>query len=472
LLDPTSRGVSTSTKATIPAELRAALRRSRLAPADDSLLDWLAHHRACDRCRVEPIAFDQLRRWSMTPDREGIVHASGGFFSIRGFELELERGAGLEHLAQPLITQRERGILGVLLRVVEGRAELLVQAKREPGDPAGTQLAPTLQATHSNYARLHGGRVTRGLAAFLSPTPGAILFQADLSEQADLFLAKSNCNMAVMVAADEADALVAAPEFRWASLAELGRALGQANTVNMSLRSVLAALASLMIEDDPGPLVTRGWLAEIGARWTRRARDRRLDQLPGWRLTPSGLVRDDPSLGVAYVQVEAPTREVPRWTQPMLTRAGVGVIDLHVHRVADSLRVLLAATLGPGQVRGPALGLGSALPNHAPTGRVHFDTELAEDGGRLLGIRHRYRVIEHAEPFATPATWRWIGADEIPALLADGLLEIEARTALAALLLACPELKTISSWNAKRARTEAEGRVRAVSTGVKTITEG
>lgn len=418
--------------APITPAVGAALRRSLDADADDSLLDWLAERRVLTPGGVELVSIDGLQRWSLTADARRIVHDSGRFFSIVGVEVERERDLVCERISQPLIDQSEVGLLGLVVRIVEGRAELLIQAKLEPGDPDGAQLAPTVQATQSNFARVHGGSSPRGLAEFVGSGRGVILFDAALSEQAELFLAKRNRNVITLV--DEPPPL--APEFRWATLAELGRALARPDTVNMSLRSLLACLAALTLEADES-IETRAWLTEIDARWSRRASEHALDRLPGWRLDPLGLApdRSHASAGprVVYVDVHAPTREVPRWSQPMLTRAQLGLIELHVHGHAGDTQLLLEATLGVGQADGVRLGLG---PIAAPPGRVRFETALAEDGGRLLAIRHRYRVIEHDRLFEPPAHARWIAQRELPTLLAAGMLDVEARTCIAALLLA------------------------------------
>lgn len=425
----------------ITPAVRAALRRSLIADDrnDDALLSWLAERRAATPGEIELVEIDRLRSWSLTPDRRRIVHDSGRFFSILGLAVELERGSVREQISQPLIDQPEVGLLGLLVRIVDGRAELLVQAKLEPGDPDGAQLAPTVQATQSNFARVHGGTAPPGLAEFVGSGRGTILFDAALPEQAELFLAKRNRNVITLL--DDAPAI--APEFRWATLAELGRALARADTVNMSLRSLLACVAALALEaEENSPTCgqtgaqTRAWLAEIDARWSRRASERALDRLPGWRLEPSGLVPEHPhtcgGLRVVYVDVHAPTREVLRWTQPMLARSQLGCIALHVHRDGNETQLLLEPTLGIGQADGVRL---SVARGDAPRGELRFEATLAEDGGRLLAIRNRYRVIEHARAFEPPTPARWISLRELPTLLATGTLDIEARTCVAAMLL-------------------------------------
>ncbi|MFV8751440.1 NDP-hexose 2,3-dehydratase family protein [Nannocystaceae bacterium ST9] len=432
--------------------LRDALLASRDAEVDGSLPTWLHERRAAAAGRVELVELDRLRDWSL--DREGrLVHASGRFFAIHGFEVERERGRGRELVTQPLIGQSEIGLLGVLLRVVEGRAELLIQAKREPGDPRGAQLAPTVQATISNSSRVHGGRATRGLAYFQSPRPEALVFDADQPEQADLFFAKRNRNMIVRV--DDAPEFADEPDFRWVTLAELAALLGQPEAVNMSLRSVLACVAALCLDVDPGAADSaRAWLATLGAGWSGwscwswRAREHPLDRLPGWNWTAQGLIAQDErphaGLRVVHVEVEAPRREIASWSQPMLTRRELGRVALDLRRRAGGPEVLLRATLGPGQPEGVRLGaslhrIAASEHDAAPLGaELRFESTLAEDGGRLLAIRHRYQVFEHDhEP---PAEGRWVRLAALPILLAEGRLDIELRTCLAALVLACPDL--------------------------------
>ena len=68
--------------------------------------------------------------------------------------------------------------------------------------------------------------------------------------------------------------------------------------------------------------------------------------------------------------------------------------------------------------------------------RVWFDVELAEDGGRLLGVRHRYRVLELEAGVSTPAPvgHRWVRLADVRGLVAGGWVDIELRTLVLALM--------------------------------------
>lgn len=434
------------------AQLRAALRRSLETESGPALSQWLEDVRAHHQGHVELIEFERLRSWTLDASRLVLSHDSGQFFSVIGveveLELELELGWGAaapRHLAQPMITQDEVGILGLLMRIANGRAEFLVQAKFEPGDPQPVQLGPTLQATRSNYSRAHGGRLPEGLTYFLPPRSRALVVDAELPEQAEFFLAKRNRNMVVLV--DHEPQFASATRFRWATLAELREALAQPNVVNMSLRSVLACALALAI--DPPPAATSSTAARTLAKraWSWHIDRAPLDQLPGWTWSTQGMIADgtDAELraGVTFVEVTASEREVPRWTQPMLTRAAVAPIELYVHARDGQWWLLTRISLGAGQRDGPRLGPSSG-PAQSPIAieqvALRFDTELAEDGGRLLALRHRYRVWELVDQTSAPteAGCVWVPLAEVPELLRQGLVDVELRTCLLALMMVAP----------------------------------
>ena len=64
---------------------------------------------------------------------------------------------------QPIIVQKEIGILGILKK----NNKYLLQAKFEPGNINKIQISPTVQATKSNYTQVHGGKKVPFLNYFL-----------------------------------------------------------------------------------------------------------------------------------------------------------------------------------------------------------------------------------------------------------------------------------------------------------------
>ena len=162
--------------------------------------EWLADRARAIRCSVTRVPFAELDAWSFDPDTGNIVHDSGRFFTVAGIRVDDDHGL---RASQPILNQPEIGILGLLTREFDGIRRYLVQAKMEPGNINTLQLAPTVQATRSNYMRVHGGRKTRFLEHFRGAGRGRPVVDVLQSEQGSWFLRKRNRNMVVEAAGDD-----------------------------------------------------------------------------------------------------------------------------------------------------------------------------------------------------------------------------------------------------------------------------
>lgn len=148
---------------------------------------------------VEPMQLEKSTEWSLVDGT--ISHRSRRFFQVKGVEWREPEGT-LRY--QPLVEQREIGILGFVMRDRYGnRPELLVHGKIEPGNVNGVQLAPTCQATASNIARVHGGE-TPPYSEFFVTRKATVVHQSLQSEQGSRFLGKRNRNVLVQIDCDMA----------------------------------------------------------------------------------------------------------------------------------------------------------------------------------------------------------------------------------------------------------------------------
>ena len=118
-----------------------------------------------------------------------ICHETGGFFSIEGIRINILKEK-LYKWDQPIINQKEIGILGFLIKEFNNQIYLLMQTKIEPGNVNGVQLSPTLQATKSNYNALHKGKIPDYLEHFINLENADILSDTLQSEQGSFFLKK------------------------------------------------------------------------------------------------------------------------------------------------------------------------------------------------------------------------------------------------------------------------------------------
>jgi oxidase EvaA len=143
---------------------------------------WWSERARSNRFNVTPIAFDDLGSWHFDPDTGNLAHASGKFFTIEGLHVRSSYGP-VGEWSQPVINQPEIGILGIIVKNVDGVPHCLMQAKMEPGNVNTLQLSPTVQATRSNYTRVHQGGSTRYLEYFAGPVRGRVLVDVLQSEQ-------------------------------------------------------------------------------------------------------------------------------------------------------------------------------------------------------------------------------------------------------------------------------------------------
>ncbi|MGH3417734.1 MAG: NDP-hexose 2,3-dehydratase family protein [Actinocrinis sp.] len=296
---------------------------------------WLAERTAVHSFDVRRVPFDELDGWSFAPDTGNLVHRTGRFFSVEGLAVHSSAGP-LPAWHQPIINQPEIGILGILVKEFDGVLHCLVQAKMEPGNPRMLQLAPTVQATRSNYMRVHQGNPVRYLEYFVAPRRGRVLADVLQSEHGWWFYRKRNRNIVVEV--DEGVEVEVHDDFCWMTVGQINELMNRENAVNMDARTVLSCLpspgpvpvysgefhAALGASRNPragsrvGSVDLLSWFTEQRARLEFSADPVPLAALPGWRRTDDAIVREDGRhFSVVAVDVKASSREVTGWSQPL-----------------------------------------------------------------------------------------------------------------------------------------------------------
>lgn len=439
---------------------------------------WLADQATGHRFKVSPLPFDELDGWTFQPGTGNLVHHTGRFFSVEGVHVSSDTGP-VRQWNQPIIRQPEVGILGILVKEFDGVLHFLMQAKMEPGNPHLIQLSPTVQATRSNYTKVHRGADVRYLDYFVHTGRGRILADGLQSEHGSWFLHKSNRNMVV----EAMDDVPLYDDFCWLTLGQIGELLRCDNLVNMDARAVLACLPvgsmtahglrprrpdafteSLDRSQDPaaGALHTDvavlSWLAAERSRRGLVARSVALTELSDWECGSHAIShREKRYFDVVGVGVEAGNREVSTWCQPLIAPRGMGMTAFLTKQVHGVLHVLAHARaeagfqdtveLAPTVMYTPASY--DWLPvDQRPAFRdlvlqagpetIRYDAVHSEEGGRFLNAESRYQVIEVPEDFATeePEGYRWVTLSQLTTLMQHGhYLNVQARTLLACLNL-------------------------------------
>ncbi|QLH24144.1 NDP-hexose 2,3-dehydratase family protein [Streptomyces sp. Rer75] len=445
----------------LPARLARSARERDGTPLPTAEFDtWLEGRRRAHPFRVERVPFAEADGWAFDPATGNLGHHSGRFFTVEG--LDVRRGDGpVRQWQQPIIRQPEIGVLGILVKDIGGVPHFLMQAKMEPGNPNLLQLSPTVQATRSNYTRVHKGAPVRYLEYFAGARRGRVIADVLQSEHGSWFYRKSNRNMVVETDED----VTAEDDFCWLTLGQIHELLARDNVVNMDARTVLSCLTPFL----PGAREDGGELAhtptpELLSWFTGQRSDREIEvsrmplaEMADWRRDCEEIARPDRRyFQVVTVSVRAGSREVGGWCQPLFAPRGPGVVAFVVRDIGGVRHVLMRARPEPGfrdvvelgptvqctpdnyrpDLRPPLLDeVLSAEPS-----RILYDAVHSEEGGRFLNAVSRHLIVAADErfPVQPPADCAWFTVEQLAGLVRHGhFVSVQARTLLACLNTLC-----------------------------------
>ncbi|MGV9693214.1 NDP-hexose 2,3-dehydratase family protein [Streptomyces sp. NPDC003444] len=415
---------------------------------------WLARRRDAHGFRVDRIPFDRLDGWSFDGTTGDLRHRSGRFFTVEGLRVRVGEDP-VREWHQPIIRQPEVGILGIVAQEFDGVLHFLMQAKMEPGNSNLLQLSPTVQATRSNYTKAHEGAGVRYVEYFTEPGRGRVLADALQSEHGAWFLRKSNRNMLVEAIGE----VPVADDFCWLTLGQIGALLRRDNIVNMDARTVLAC-ASFAGGDAPAlhsETELLSWFTAERSRHQVTVTSLPLGGLPGWVQGGDAIRHEEGRyFDVVAVEVEAGSREVGRWTQPLIAPRGTGVTAFLVRYFGGVPHLLVHARVEGGFLDTVELAptvqytpanyahvTGAGRPPFldavlaAGPSRIRYEALHSEEGGRFLHAESRYLFVEADEavaPLDPPPGYRWATPAQLTGLLRHNhYLNVQARTLLSCL---------------------------------------
>lgn len=438
----------------------------------DEFHEWYRTYAGRAYTQVERVSLDDLDGWLTDPVTGDIRHESGKFFTVSGIDVEVPGGA-VPHWDQPVINQPEVGILGIVVKDFGGVLHCLMQAKVEPGNCNGLQLSPTVQATRSNYMRVHRGKSVPYLEYFHDRSRSRRIVDVRQSEQGSWFLQKCNRNMVVEVTED----VDVHEGFCWLSLGQLHQLLGMDDLINMDARTVLSCLpfagdvATVLTAKGSGfhSALVRSFSSSVGSLHTTedilswiterrthadvRVRPVPLRKLRDWHRVDGGISHTSGRFfDVIGVSVTAGGREVGSWCQPMIKAHGHGVVAFLIRSIGGVLHALVQARVEPGYVDSVELAptvqctpdnylhmAATARPPFldqvlgAPAEHVRFATTLSEEGGRFYHTRNRYLIVETTVDVEVDhPSFRWMTLHQIVDLLRHSYyFNVQARSLVA-----------------------------------------
>ncbi len=341
----------------------------------EAILDWINQKNRDTTYALEQVPLSKLADWEYKEDR--IKHKSGKFFSIPGIRVSTNYGL-VSQWDQPIINQPEIGFLGFLVQKKNGILHFLLQAKVEPGNINVVQLSPTLQATRSNYMRVHHGRSPEYLEYFTGKKKVEILVDQLQSEQGARFYQKRNRNIIVEV--DEEEDVPLLGSFVWATLGQIKQLMRYPNVVNMDTRTVISCITygnyserdvrllstlstsgierrqdsflySVLSEDNhlyDIPKIIR-WITSLKFKYDLNVEKIGLSEVKDWSYDGEVIAHKELKFfSVIGVNVTIAGREVTRWGQPMVKAEQEGLIGFLVKKINGIYHFLVQAKVEPG----------------------------------------------------------------------------------------------------------------------------
>lgn len=460
--------------------LISAMHNGNCVPTE-KILQWMRQKNDEICYELKQVPLDSLKDWN---DRAGrISHNSGKFFSIQGIRVSTNYGL-VSQWDQPIINQPEIGFLGFIVQKKQGVLHFLLQAKIEPGNLNIVQLSPTLQATHSNYTRVHKGRSPLYLEYFTGEKKVDILVDQLQSEQGARFYQKRNRNIIVEI--DENEELPIYDNFVWATLGQIKELLNCPNVVNMDTRTVISCiqygsysekdlqllsafnfnkqsshsdsfLYSVLSSDNHYNSMKSviQWLTSLKFKYELNVDKIGLNEMDGWVYDGDVIEHKDKKyFSVIGVDVSIGNREVTHWNQPMVKSAQEGIMGFLVKKINGIYHFLVQAKLecgnfdivelaptvqcltgnyrkGQNEYTIPYI---EEILNAEPR-NIWYQSYQSEEGGRFFKEQNLNIIVEVGEEFSTEVreNYCWMTLNQMLHLVIyNNFLNIAARSLLSA----------------------------------------
>lgn len=381
-----------------------------------SLEDWFLKQRGNSDMQVETINLKSCTPWRI--QNGTLSRPDGRFFSI--FQSD-----------SLYIDQPEIGLLSFVLVENTSEPRIIVQAKDEPGNIGFTQLAPTVQATLSNFSQVHGGLATKYLdSAHPEFTEAEVISDSLQSEHGSRFWKKRNRNVIVSTAVEPQ----LEQNYFLSPVSELLKLLTRDFAVNTDSRSVLVCSPwNRLVSKDKAPFKneeSNKWSNRLAISYNGTAKGFENAQamlarirsnqsasggpplVPFDNSTENSSIITNKNQHINFVRVTSGSREVANWNQPLFRVDGEDAQILLSRNTIDSIEFLLRAKPEPGLrssvefcvtreinnqpgVIKPDLSPGSVndwIENQIETAETILQVRQSDEGGRFNQAISTYKI--------------------------------------------------------------------------------
>ena len=414
---------------------------------------WLSNQKKKHKLKVSINNLNQLKKWKV--NKIEISHESKKFFKIIG--IKVISNFYKNNWDQPIIVQNEVGILGIIKSTKTKK--YLLQAKVEPGNINKLQLAPTVQATKSNYKQVHGGSKVPYIEFFQKLKKMAKYNQ---SEQGFRYFNKFNSNILLELSGK----IQKKNEFYWFTRNEIKKLILKKNLLNMDTISILSSVVKKINKDNPinNSKTIFNWIKNLDKKFYIKVKIIRLNQLKDWSVNLKEITHKMfKHFSIIGVNVKANKREVKTWSQPIIKGKKMAFAGFLKTRLNNTDHYLCRYTIKPG-IKNSIIGCTintSDLSMYDKKNNFNeiekkfmkiffhskylkkniiFDNILSDEGGRFYQCQIRYKVLmlNYKLIKKIPCDYIWLSHNQIVDMIRNKKIDIESR-----LLFACVNINHI-----------------------------
>ena len=402
---------------------------------------WFNLQKKQNRIKVKVKELKNLNNWYF--DKNNIFHKSKKFFKIVG--ISVKSNFEKKNWDQPIIIQNELGILGIIKD--KKREKYLLQAKVEPGNKNKLQLSPTVQATRSNYNRIHGGKKIPFLNFFLNKKKNFI----SQSEQGYRYLFKFNNNSLI----ETTKKIKVLNNFYWFYKKDLKKLILKKSILNMDTISVFSSF--ILKEENDYPLkdmkeINR-WLKIRDRIYNLQIKIKPLINLKNWNVRADSITHNkNKHFSVIGINIHANKREITEWDQPIIKgkkMAFVGYLMKEFNKTNHYLcrynkkpglkKSTLSCSVNTSDLKSYKSNndlisfqktiIKKLFFNNNKRFKKIYDNILSDEGGRFYNcdIRYKALMLDKNTLIRIPKNYIWISQNQMIELIKRKKIDIEAR---------------------------------------------
>ncbi len=304
------------------------------------LKKWISKQKKINKIFVKRKNLYDLENWIVSNKK--IYHKTKKFFQIIG--IRVFSNFNKKTWDQPIMVQNENGILGIIRKKFNNKYKYLLQAKLEPGNINHLQLSPTVQATESNYKRVHGGKKTQFLEHFLNKK---YIIKSKQSEQGLRYLNKFNTNFIV----ETKKKLKLPRNFRWFSKLELNYLIKQKNLINMDTISVFSCSINKNSHErliNTNKKLTE-WFKKQNKKYKISCKKIDIKKIKGWKIEKNIFSNfKKRHFSIIGLNTRSNCREVKKWDQPIIAGKKLGFAGFITKNYHGTPHYLCRFILKPG----------------------------------------------------------------------------------------------------------------------------